>query len=82
MKKTNRFNPPHPLLNWILRRGRNVLAFQLYQERNGYEVSVSAPGRSKQLYSRLCAEGRNALQLHAALVAGFRDAGWTSVAYR
>jgi len=80
--KTKRFNPSHPLLNWVLRRGRDVLAFQVYQDRTGYEVAVSAPGRPTQLYSRLCAEGRNALQLHAALVADFRDDGWTSIAYR
>jgi hypothetical protein len=80
--KTKRFNAPHPLLDWVLQRGRDILALQVRRLGERYEVSVSSPGLRKHLYARSCQGGSSALQLHAVLVAGFRDAGWTSIAYR
>ncbi len=81
--KIKRFDTPPPLLNWVLRRGCEILAFQVYRDAgNQYEVAVSSPGVPNRLYAKSCQGGPNALQLHAALVAGFRDAGWTSIAYR
>jgi len=71
-----------PLLNWVLSRGQQVLAFQVRRAGKQYEVSVSSPRAKRRLYGKVCQGGVIALQLHAALVAGFRDAGWTSVAYR
>ena len=79
--KTPRFTA-HPLLNWALLRGREILAFQIQRVGERYEVSISAPGLPERLYAKLCQSGPHAMQLHAALVAGFRDAGWTSIAYR
>ena len=80
--KTKRFDTPRPLLNWILRRGRDILAFQVHCAGGRYEVSVSSPLVRKRVYARSCGRGPSALRLHAALVAGFREAGWTSIAYR
>jgi hypothetical protein len=72
----------HPLLNWVLLQGREMLAIKVQRVGERYEVSISSPGLPKRLYASLCQTVPNALQLHAALVAGFRDAGWTSIAYR
>ena len=80
--KIKRFDTSRPLLNWVLRRGCEILAFQVYRAGDRYEVAVSSPGVPNRLYAKRCQGGPNALQLHAALVAGFRDAGWTSIAYR
>jgi len=74
--------PTRPLLNWVLQRGRDILAFQVSRAGERYEVSVSSPGLGTRLYAQACHGGANALQLHATLVAGFRDAGWTSTTYR
>ncbi len=71
-----------PLLNWVLQQGRELLAFQVDRAGARYRVSVFAPGSPKRLYSRVCTVGSDALRLHAALVADFREAGWTSVSYR
>jgi hypothetical protein len=71
-----------PLLNWVLQQGLELLTFQVDRTGARYRVSVSSPGSPKRLYSRVCAVGSDALQLHAALVADFREAGWTSVSYR
>ena len=75
-------NPRRPLLNWVLQRGRQLLSFQVHRTGNRYHVSVSPNGERKRLFVWVFTACPNALQLHAALVAGFRDAGWTSVAYR
>ena len=80
--KTKRFDTPRPLLNWILQRGRDILAFQVRCAGGRYEVSASSPLVRKRVYARSCGRGPSALRLHAALVAGFREAGWTSIAYR
>lgn len=80
--KTTGAKRARPLLDWVLSRGQEVLAFQVKRAGKRYEVSVSSPGLQRRLYGKFCQGGVNALQLHAALVAGFRDAGWTSVAYR
>jgi outer membrane receptor protein involved in Fe transport len=47
-----------------------------------YQVSVAPVGQGKRLYGKLLHGSWNAFRLHAALVAAFRDEGWTSVAYR
>jgi hypothetical protein len=80
------FESPRPLLNWVLRRGRETLAFQVRRAGERYQVSVLPRGlemgrKNIRPYVTLLS-GANAFRLHAALVAGFRDAGWTSVAYR
>jgi len=75
-------NTPYPLLNWVLLRGRDILTFQVNRKGTRYEVLVSEPTMKKRVYAKLCQGGASALQLHAALVAGFRDEGWTSIAYR
>jgi hypothetical protein len=80
--KTTGAKVARPLLDWVLSRGQENLAFQVKRAGKRYEVSVSSPGLKKRLYGKFCRGGVNALQLHATLVAGFRDAGWTSVAYR
>ena len=80
--KTTPSRTPHTLLNWVLRRGRDILTFQVNRDGARYEVSVSAPTAKRRVYTEFCHGGPSALQLHAALVAGFRDAGWTSIAYR
>jgi hypothetical protein len=79
--KTTAFATPRPLLNWVLRRGREILTFQVRRAGDRYQVLVMPRGQKNQLYARLL-NGPKAFQLHAALVADFRDAGWTSVAYR
>ena len=80
--KSTRSKTPHTLLRWVLRHGRDILTFQVNRDGARYEVSVSAPTVKKRVYAKFCHGGPSALQLHAALVAGFRDAGWTSIAYR
>ena len=80
--RIRRSDTSRPLLDWVLRRGCEILAFQVHQSGDRYQVSVSSPGLGTRLYAKWCQGGPNALQLHAALVAGFRDAGWTSIAYR
>jgi hypothetical protein len=71
-----------PLLNWLLRRGPHTLAFQVSKKRSRYQVSIVPVGARRRVRTELCRAGRSAFQLHAAWVAAFRDAGWTSVAYR
>jgi hypothetical protein len=78
--KTKAFDTPRPLLNWVLSRGREILTFQVRRAGNRYQVLVMPRGQN-QLYARFL-NGPKAFRLHAALVADFRDAGWTSVAYR
>jgi hypothetical protein len=73
---------PRPLLDWILRRGRQLLRLQVQRANDGYQVSISPCGQQKPLYVRLFRGSPTAFQRHAALVAAFREAGWTSVAYR
>jgi hypothetical protein len=53
-------------------------------ERTGrsYRVSVRPQGRHGRLYEKSFDASVSAFQRHAALVAGLRGAGWTSVAYR
>jgi hypothetical protein len=80
--KITPFDTPRPLLNWVLQRGRQLLRFQVHRRGNRYQVSVLPGGQKERLLVRVFSACPNALQLHAALVAGFRDAGWTSVAYR
>jgi len=79
--KTTAFDTPRPLLNWVLQRGREILTFQVRRAGDRYQVLVMPRGRKEKLYARLL-NGPKAFRLHAALVADFRDAGWTSVAYR
>jgi hypothetical protein len=75
---------PRPLLDWVLRRGREVLRLRVERTGDRYHVSVSLANRPQQkpLYVNVFHAGRNAFQRHAVLVASFREAGWTSVAYR
>jgi hypothetical protein len=73
---------PRPLLDWVLQRGRQLLRFQVHRTGNRYQVSVLPGGHQERLFVRVFSACPNALQLHAALISGFRDAGWTSVAYR
>ena len=75
-------NRPRPLLDWVLQRGRELLRFQVHRTGNRYQVSVLPGGQRERLFVRIFQGCPKAFQLHAALVAGFRDAGWTSVAYR
>lgn len=72
------------LLDWVLRRGREALRLQVERSGDRYNVSVSPANRQQQkpLYTNVFHACPNAFQRHAALVALFRDAGWTSVAYR
>jgi len=79
MKKT-RATSSQPLLNWLLRRGPDTLAFQVRRAGSRYRVSVLRGDQS--VYSTLVNAGRSAFQFHAACVAAFREAGWTSIAYR
>jgi hypothetical protein len=53
-------------------------------ERTGrsYRVSVRPQGRHGRLYEKSFDASVSAFQRHAALIAGLRGAGWTSVAYR
>ena len=72
-----------PLLNWLLRRGQDTLAFQVRRTRSRYQVAILPGGENRPaLHTTLFRAGRNAFQLHASMVAAFRDAGWTSIAYR
>jgi hypothetical protein len=75
-------NPSRPLLNWLLRRGHHILAFQIRRAGARYQVSILPAGENRLVHSKRLRAGRNAFQLHAKWVAAFRDAGWTSVAYR
>jgi hypothetical protein len=72
------------LLDWVLRRGREVLRLQVERTGDRYQVSVSPANRQhkKPLYTNVFHACPNAFQRHAALVASFREAGWASVAYR
>ncbi len=78
--KNSRAASSRPLLNWLLRRGPHTLAVQVRRAGNRYRVSVV--GGDQSLYSTMLKAGRSAFQLHAECVAAFREAGWTSVAYR
>ena len=80
--KITSFDTPRPLLNWVLQRGRQLLSFQVHKTGNVYQVAVLPGGHREHLFVRVFSRIPNALQLHAALVEGFREAGWTSVAYR
>ena len=73
-----------PLLDWVLRRGREVLRLQVAQTGDEYHVSVLPANRTRQspLYENVFRACSNAFQRHAMLIALFRDAGWTSVSYR
>src|SRR5262245_26261803 len=79
---------PRPVLNWILRRGPRTLMLEVRRTGTRYQVSIlPGDGRrrvatKKRLHAKLFRAGRKAFQLHATLVAAFRDAGWTSVASR
>ena len=81
--KTDR-DSSRPLLDWVLRRGREVLRLQVEQTGDQYHVSVSPANRRRQapLYKNVFRACSNAFQRHAMLVALFREAGWTSVSYR
>ena len=70
------------VLDWVLQRGRQLLSFQVHRTGNRYQVSVLPGGQEERLLVRVFSAVPSAFQLHAALVAEFRDAGWTSVAYR
>ena len=78
------YDSPNVLLDWVLRRGREVLRLQVERTGDRYHVSVSPANRrrKKPLYVNVFRLCPNALQRHATLVASFREAGWTSVAYR
>ena len=77
-----RFETRYPLLNWVLKRGQQILAVRVSQTGKRYQVSVSSLSENTRLYAAGFQAGRNALRTHAALVAGLRDAGWRTVAYR
>jgi hypothetical protein len=76
------FDTRYPLLNWVLQQGQETLAVRVSQAGKRYQVSVSSLSQNTRLYAEAFQGGRNALRFHAALVAGFRDAGWRTVAYR
>ena len=78
------YDSPRPLLDWVLRRGREVLRLQVERTGDRYQVSVSPADRQqrKPLYTNVFRACPHAFQRHALLVALFRKAGWTSVAYR
>jgi hypothetical protein len=78
------YDSPRLLLDWVLRRGGEVLRLQVERTEDRYHVSVSPADRQQQkpLYKNVFRACPNAFQRHAALVALFREAGWTSVAYR
>jgi hypothetical protein len=71
-----------PLLNWVLAQGHQLLAFQVERSGAEYSVSVTPKDGAERLYMKKLDDSARAFHLHAALVAGFREAGWTSVAYR
>lgn len=71
-----------PLLDWLLSRGALTLSIKLRREGNRYQVSIDRGGADEHLHVTRVGAGRKAFQLHAEWVAAFRDAGWTSVAYR
>ena len=79
---SHRLSTPYTLLDWVIQRGRHLLAVRVSRAGELYEISVCSPGRKGRLHAEFCRGGATALRLHAALVAGFRDAGWRSVAYR
>jgi hypothetical protein len=63
------------------------MAVQLHSTGAGYQVSghpieLTLAGRETREFTTLCDAASHAFRLHAAWVASFRDAGWTSVAYR
>ena len=78
-----RIDSPRLLLDWVMRKGREVLRVQLERAGNRYQVSVS-PGKQQQmpLHVSVFHACPKAFQRHAVLVAAFREAGWRSVAYR
>ena len=78
------YDSSRPLLDWILRRGQQVLRLQIERTGDRYQVSVSPAGRQQQkpFYTKVFGACPTAFQRHAALVASFREAGWTSVVYR
>lgn len=71
-----------PVLNWVLARGQHLLTFQVNRSGQEYQVSVTPQDGERGFYTKNLEDGTKAFQLHAALVSGFRDAGWTSVEYR
>ena len=73
---------PRPLLNWLLRRGRQILRLKVTFAGTDYQVSLSSDGQPKPMSVDLFQDCSQAFQRHAALVAKYRDAGWTSVTYR
>ena len=73
---------PRPLLNWILRRGCQILSLQVARAGAEYQVSVSSDRHRQPVSVDLFNACPHAFQRHAALVVAFRDAGWTTVAYR
>jgi hypothetical protein len=79
--KSQAFDSSRPLLDWLLRRGSHTLAIQVRRAGTGYQVAILPGGENRRVHTRLFRAARNAFQLHAAWVAGFREAGWTSVAY-
>jgi hypothetical protein len=72
---------PRPLLNWVLCRGREILACQVARTGDQYRVSVEQNGRKRRLYVRVFGGSLSAFERHAAIVASLRHEGWTSIAY-
>jgi hypothetical protein len=71
-----------PLLNWFLSRGPHTLAFEVSRADSGFQVGIRPCGDNAHVHTQQCDAASGAFQLHASLVAAFRDAGWTSVGYR
>jgi hypothetical protein len=73
---------PHPLLDWVLCRGRQLLTCRVERTGDTYRVSALTHGQRQRAFVKRFDVSLAAFQTHAALVADLRRAGWVSVAYR
>jgi hypothetical protein len=69
------------LLKWILCRRGHIVTCQIDRAGSRYRVSVLPHGQHKSRLVEMFDANLTAFQRHAALVAGLRDCGWTTVDY-
>ena len=74
-------NQPQPLLQWVLRKGADLVTCQLDEQAHAYTVSL-VPHRNVQLASvEVFERGTSAFARHAALADRLRQTGWTVIAH-
>ena len=69
------------LLNWEFVRGNDRLVCQMAREADHFKVAVMPLGNVGKAAAALFQNTTTALQCHASMASGLRDAGWKLVGY-